>query len=141
MWLLTNMTCGCSQKEASTDKSPILIVGPMKAECQYIIDKMDDVKETNVGGYAFYEGTYNGIDVVVLNSLVGMVNVSSSLTYGVQAYNPELVIIQGTMGGHNPELHQGDIVLGEKIFLQELIIQTTEMKEKVQTFFHGIVLE
>jgi len=109
--LLGLSACG-SKQEA---KQPVVILGPMDCEIQLIVDALDDVSVSKAGNATLYSGTYKGIPVVAVHSLIGMVNASSATTYAVNELNPCLVIIQGTSGGHNPALHQGDIVLGQNL--------------------------
>lgn len=41
--------------------------------------------------------------------------VVSRTEIGIIKYFPDLIINQGTSGGHDPKLHAGDIVLAEKV--------------------------
>lgn len=45
---------------------------------------------------------------------MGMVNVSAATTLAIEYFQPKYIINQGTAGGHSPDLHVGDIVIGTK---------------------------
>ncbi len=94
---------------------PIVVLGPMLCEMDEFLNAMTDVKVNKIGGYTFYEGKYKDKDMVVVNCLIGMVNSATATTLAITKYNPRCIIIQGTSGGHDPALHQGDIVIGENI--------------------------
>jgi len=98
----------------NVSKRPFVIIGPMECEYKYLANCLTDVTITKQNNFTFYSGNLDGYPAVVINSLVGMVNGTSAATLAITKYNPELVIMQGTAGGHNPTLHQGDIVIGER---------------------------
>jgi len=110
--ILVMAACGAEKKEAI---KPVVIIGPMECEIHVITEALEDVKISTVGNATLYTGTYKGIPVVAIHSLIGMVNASAVTTYAINELNPSMVIIQGTAGGHNPDLHQGDIVLGQNL--------------------------
>ena len=97
------------------DKKPIVILGPMESESAWLIDQLDQPKENAVGAYTFREGRIDGYPVVVCQCYIGVVNSAAATALAIARYDPLCVIIQGTSGAHDPELHQGDIILGEDL--------------------------
>ncbi len=97
------------------DKKPIVILGPMESESSWLIDQLDDRQEKSVGAYTFHEGLINSYPVVICRCYIGVVNSAAAATLTIAQYDPLCVIVQGTSGAHDPELHQGDIILGEKL--------------------------
>ena len=105
---------GC-MKKSETKPAPIVVLGPMECENSTLISKLDNAEKITVGAYEFTEGEINGYPVVVVRCLIGMVNSATATTLAIEKYSPRCVIIQGTSGGHDPDLHKNDIVLGENL--------------------------
>jgi adenosylhomocysteine nucleosidase len=96
----------------TTAPRPILIQGAMDLETSTMIEALEDAEEQTLYGYTFVSGTLDGYPVVISKTQVGMVNAAATTTIGIMTYNPIAVINQGTAGGHDEALHQGDIVIG-----------------------------
>lgn len=94
---------------------PIVILGPMKSESEWLIQQMEDCCEKKYGAFSFYEGTVDGYPVVVCRTFMGVINSAAATALAAQLYDPLCIIVQGTAGAHDPKLHQGDIVLGNRI--------------------------
>lgn len=100
---------------ADADNSrPIAIQGAMDMEVAYFLKQMGKYKTETFGSYTYYSGAIDGIPVVISRTNVGMVNAAASTTLLLEKYHPKAIINQGTAGGHDPELHKFDIVVGEK---------------------------
>lgn len=94
---------------------PVVILGPMESESDWLIRQLDDRRENAVGAYSFYEGTIDAYPVIICRTCIGVVNSAAAAALAIQQYDPVCVIIQGTSGAHDPALHQGDIILGENL--------------------------
>ncbi len=92
----------------------ILIQGAMDIEIEYFLSKLQNRKDRIIAGYEFYEGSINGVEVVISKTLVGTINSTMATTIGVINFRPNIVINQGIAGAHRIDLHIGDIVIGEK---------------------------
>jgi adenosylhomocysteine nucleosidase len=117
--LLLSVLVGCSsasQTEASqeTDQRPILIEGPMPIEAENFAQKLKNVKEEKSGTFVFYKGTVDNYPVIVVKTGKGMENTAAATAIAIEKYNPIAIINQGTSGGHDPDLHVFDIVLGKR---------------------------
>lgn len=97
------------------NQKPIVILGPMESESAWLIDRLSHQTAHSIGAYIFHEGKIDGYPVVICRCYIGVVNSAAAATLAIQHYNPLCVIIQGTSGAHDPDLHQGDIILGETI--------------------------
>ncbi|MBQ3285159.1 MAG: 5'-methylthioadenosine/S-adenosylhomocysteine nucleosidase [Ruminococcus sp.] len=96
-------------------KKPIVILGPMESESALLIHHLENKTEHKIGAFTYFKGSVDGYPVVVCRTYIGMVNSAAATALAIQHYDPLCVIIQGTSGAHNPALHQGDIVLGERL--------------------------
>lgn len=96
--------------------STIMIFGAMDVETEFTVSMLKDVKKNVIGGYPFYEGIYEGKKIIVCRTFTGMENSAAATAIGILNYNPDCIISQGTSGGHDPELHKNDIVIGKKLF-------------------------
>ena len=96
-------------------KKPIVILGPMESESALLIHHLENKTEHKIGAHIFFEGTVDGYPVVVCRTYIGVVNSAAATALAIRQYDPLCVIIEGTSGAHDPELHQGDIVLGEDL--------------------------
>lgn len=121
--MIAFMLVGCTsaQEESNsgedTDKEvqPIAIQGAMDVEVSALLEAMGEYKEEKHGNYSFYVGEIEEIPVVVSRTEIGMVNAATSTTLLIDEYNPRMIINQGTAGGHDPDVHELDIVIGTEI--------------------------
>lgn len=95
---------------------PILVVGAMSSEINYVIQKLENCKESKLSNYKFYEGTINGYPVNLIKTEVGLINAASSTTLAIEKCDPCCIINEGTAGGITPNHHKKDIIIGEEIF-------------------------
>jgi adenosylhomocysteine nucleosidase len=84
----------------------------MDVEIQKLARVIEHPVEANVGGWTFWTGTIDGYPVVISKTLKGMENAAAATALAVERYHPIAIINQGTAGGHQPDLHVYDIVLG-----------------------------
>ena len=73
---------------------------------------LQNATEERVSGWTFWRGTIDGYPVVISKTLKGMENAAAATALAAERYHPVAIINQGTAGGHVPELHVYDIVLG-----------------------------
>ena len=97
-------------------EKPILIIGAMDPEIDYLVEKLEDVKREKLNIYNVYEGSIQGKSVIVAQSEVGIINSSILTTLAIEKYKPSLIINEGTAGGIGKEVHKGDIVIGTECF-------------------------
>lgn len=108
-------------------KDVVLVQGAMDMEVDYLVEQLKDPVKEQVAAWTFWKGSMGDKTVVVSRTEVGLTNVSASTAIGIERYSPTLIINQGTSGGHDPKLHTGDIVLGEKMI--NIGAMRTERKE------------
>lgn len=113
------MLAGCNstllnETEVEAAGRPIIIQGPMPIEAEKFAQKLDKVKVEKSGTFVFYKGKIDNYPVIVVKTGKGMENTAAATAVAIEKYNPIAIINQGTSGGHDPNLHVFDIVLGEK---------------------------
>ena len=96
-------------------KETILVQGAMDIETEYLIKSLSNPVKEQVASWSFWKGEIGDKTVVVSRTEIGITNASAATTLGITKYSPDLIINQGTSGGHDPKLHAGDIVLAEKV--------------------------
>jgi adenosylhomocysteine nucleosidase len=84
----------------------------MPVEVDRIASRLDRARQEQVGGWTFWIGTIDGYPVVVSKTLKGVANAAAATAIAVERFHPAAIINQGTAGGHDSDLHVGDIVVG-----------------------------
>ncbi|SFF65024.1 adenosylhomocysteine nucleosidase [Halobacillus alkaliphilus] len=111
--------CSSSDQAAAEDEEskqqPIIVQGPMPIEAENFAERLDNVEEEKSGSFVFYKGTVNDYPVIVAKTGKGMENTAAATAIAIEKYDPAAIINQGTSGGHDPNLHVYDIVLGERV--------------------------
>jgi adenosylhomocysteine nucleosidase len=93
-------------------RRPIVVQGAMDVEIRKLAGAIQDVSEERVGGWTFWRGTLDGYPVVISKTLKGMENAAAATVLAAEHFHPIAIVNQGTAGGHVPDLHVYDIVLG-----------------------------
>ena len=91
---------------------PVVVQGAMDVEIRKLAGAIENAKEETVAGWIFWSGTVNGYPVVISKTLKGLANTAAATALAAERYHPIAIINQGTAGGHQPDLHVYDIVLG-----------------------------
>jgi adenosylhomocysteine nucleosidase len=116
--MLAAPLAACGGREALADRSgdavarPLVVQGAMDVEIRTLAAGLEHVKEERIHGFTFWVGTVNGHPVVVSKTLKGMENAAAATVLAAERYHASAIINQGTAGGHQPDLHVFDVVLG-----------------------------
>jgi adenosylhomocysteine nucleosidase len=97
---------------ASVGARPVVVQGAMDVEIRKLAGAIENAKEEKIAGWTFWSGTVNGYPVVISKTLKGMENAAAATVLAAERYHPIAIVNQGTAGGHQPDLHVYDIVLG-----------------------------
>ena len=89
------------------------ILGAMLEEVSSIKHLMVIVRETELGGRNYIEGTINSIQVVLTFSRWGKVAASSAAATLIHKFNVEFIVFTGVAGAVHPMLNVGDVVIGD----------------------------
>ena len=87
------------------------IIGAMEIEANRIKEQMEDVSVTDKAGMSFFEGKWNGNDVVVVRSGIGKVNAAVCAQILADTFHADAIINTGIAGSLKNEINIGDIVL------------------------------
>lgn len=96
-------------------KKPLIIQGAMDSEICLLVQSLDNCREEKMMGFSYFTGTLCQYPVIVSRTCQGMTNAAASTILAIEHFSPALIINQGICGGHSPELHRGDILLGKEI--------------------------
>lgn len=97
----------------STPLQPIVIQGALPIESEHLASKLSNVSTETIGGWKFWKGSYAGYPIIISKTRMGMTNSAAATAIAIERYKPIAIINQGTSGGHDPNLHVFDIVLGK----------------------------
>lgn len=100
----------------------IAIMGAMPEEIEPIISKLDNVQTMVYGANMYYEGSYNGQEVVVAYSKIGKVFASLTATILIEKFGCDTLLFSGVAGAINNELKIGDLIIAESLCQHDLDI-------------------
>ena len=98
-----------------SNNAPLAVMAAMDSEYELIAAAVQDAVVEEAGNFRFTVGTFSGHPIVAVRCRIGMVNSAAAATLTIERFHPSCFLLQGTAGAHDPTLHQGDIVLGEKL--------------------------
>lgn len=107
---------------------PIVVMTAMKAEMNFLLEKLENAKCEKINQYEFYEGTMGDYPVVLCQCQVMSINAAVATYIAIQKYQPIAILSQGTAGGYGKNIHKGDMVLGQKC-LSITSYKTLDQKE------------
>ncbi len=90
----------------------IAVVCAMKSEADALISKLSGLESTVEYGFEIYRGNFNGNNILICISGVGMVNMGAMITYLSVKYSPDYFFNYGIIGGYG-DIHKDSIVVIE----------------------------
>jgi len=100
----------------------IAIMGAMPEEIEPLIDRLDNVVTTVYAQNKYYEGTYNGQDVVVAYSKIGKVFATLTATILIEKFGCDLLLFSGVAGAIADDLKIGDLIIADGLCQHDLDI-------------------
>jgi len=100
----------------------IAIMGAMPEEIEPIIDKLDNVETIVYGANKYYEGSYNGQEVVVAYSKIGKVFATMTATMLIEKFGCDKLLFSGVAGAISNELSIGDLIIADGLCQHDLDI-------------------
>lgn len=92
--------------------SRLLIVSALREELAEILALMPDEQRLSLAGRDFWVGHLQGHPVVAVLSGMGKVAAATTVTLGLQRFQPQAVLFTGVAGGLSPQAQVGDVVVG-----------------------------
>jgi len=102
--------------------SKIAIMGAMPEEIEPIISKLENLKETQYAANKYYEGTYNGKELVVAYSKIGKVFATLTATSLIEKFRCDTLLFSGVAGAISDELKVGDLIIADGLCQHDLDI-------------------
>lgn len=95
----------------------ILIEGAMDTETAYLVEKLKEKRTHKIGNWLFHTGFLGKYEepVIVVKTYQGMVNAAAATSLALAHFSLKAVINQGIGGGHDADVHKGEIVIGTKV--------------------------
>ncbi|HIQ27308.1 MAG TPA: 5'-methylthioadenosine/adenosylhomocysteine nucleosidase [Sulfurovum sp.] len=102
--------------------SKIAIMGAMPEEVEPIVAKLDNLKETVYAANTYYEGLYNGQEVVVAYSKIGKVFATLTATILIEKFECDKLLFSGVAGAISDDLNIGDLIIANGLCQHDLDI-------------------
>ena len=93
----------------------IAIIGALEKEVRQIYTAVEKGTVVDEAGLHIVGGEYHGFTVVATTAGMGTVNAAAAAQHLISAYHANAIIFSGIAGGLNPQLHIGDVVIGEHL--------------------------
>jgi len=97
-------------------------MGAMPEEIEPIISKLENLKETEYAANTYYEGTYNGKELVVAYSKIGKVFATLTATSLIEKFECDILLFSGVAGAISPDLNIGDLIIADGLVQHDLDI-------------------
>lgn len=100
------------------------IIGAMSEEVETLVEKLEGVKKTKHAWSTFYEGTLEGLDVVIVQCGVGKVNAAMCTQILCSCYNVTHIVNTGIAGSLCADLDIGDLVVSKDAMYHDVDCNT-----------------
>ena len=97
-------------------------MGAMPEEVEPIVAKLENLKETVYASNTYYEGVYNGQEVVVAYSKIGKVFATLTATMLIEKFACDTLLFSGVAGAISDELNIGDLIIADGLCQHDLDI-------------------
>lgn len=103
----------------------ILVQGAENEEIDFLKEKIQNKDKEEIAGYEFFIGNINNKKIIISKTDIGEINASIATSIAIERYNPDLIINQGTCGGHDLNVKIGDIIV-----VKDFVYSTSFITEK-----------
>ena len=98
----------------------IAVVSAMKEELNRIVSRINITNKTRIANRTFYEGEFNGHQIVSVFSHWGKVASSMTTTILLTVFKVDKIVFTGVAGSVSPDLNIGDIVIGKNLYQHDM---------------------
>ena len=99
------------------------IIGAMELEVETLKSKMNVVKTTKKANMEFFEGTLNGVEVVIVRSGIGKVNAGICTQILADLFDVTHIINTGIAGSLDAQIDIGDIVVSTDVLQHDMDVR------------------
>jgi adenosylhomocysteine nucleosidase len=92
----------------------------MYEELNRFVKRINVTQKAKIGNRTFYEGTFNGHEIVAVFSHWGKVAAAMTATTLITRFGAEKIIFTGVAGGISPDLQIGDIVVSRHLYQHDM---------------------
>lgn len=89
-------------------------------ELRPLTGKLENSSVSSYLGREFFNGSYHGVDTVVVMGGVGKVNAAVTVQTLIQCYGVDTIIFTGVAGGMDDSLSIGDVIIGTQLLYHDL---------------------
>jgi len=100
----------------------IAIMGAMSEEVEPIVAKLDNLNILEYAANKYYEGSYNGQEIVVAYSKIGKVFATLTATILIEKFNCDTLLFSGVAGAISDDLKVGDLIIADGLCQHDLDI-------------------
>lgn len=100
----------------------IAIMGAMPEEVEPIVAKLDNLNILEYAANKYYEGSYNGQEIVVAYSKIGKVFATLTATILIEKFNCDTLLFSGVAGAISDDLKVGDLIIADGLCQHDLDI-------------------
>ena len=105
----------------------ILVQGAEAEEIVFLNEKIKNKVVEKIANYEFYIGSIANNKIIISKTEIGEINASIATSIAIERYNPDLIINQGTCGGHDINVKTGDlIIVKDYIYISSFITEKAE---------------
>jgi adenosylhomocysteine/aminodeoxyfutalosine nucleosidase len=97
-------------------------MGAMPEEIEPLISRLENVTTTVYAANKYYEGTYNGQEVVVAYSKIGKVFATLTATILIERFGCDMLLFSGVAGAIADDLKIGDLIIADGLCQHDLDI-------------------
>ncbi|WP_078555517.1 5'-methylthioadenosine/adenosylhomocysteine nucleosidase [Bacillus alkalicellulosilyticus] len=112
------------------------IIGAMDEEIALLKEEMIISHEVVYAQITFYEGTYQGRNIVLCKSGVGKVNASITTQLLIDKFLVDNIIFTGVAGALDPDLNVGDVVISTSAMQHDIDASPLGFKKGEIPMFH-----
>lgn len=98
----------------------IAVISAMQEELNRIVSRINITTETRIANRIFYEGEFNGHQIVSVFSHWGKVAASMTTTILLTVFKVDKIIFTGVAGSISPNLNIGDIVISKNLYQHDM---------------------
>ena len=90
------------------------IIGAMQSEVKFLLESLDNSEKITINSFAFFTGTLENKQVVILKSGIGKVNAAIGTSLLINNFDIDYIINTGSAGGFIKYLKTGEFIIADK---------------------------